>query len=158
MVVVHFTVVELAQQTLVKNGLGGLELAGETALETDAAKHLVGFCGVDDVPAFLERHAEGFLDDEVLSRAGGGHRLVAVLGRHGANVHHLDVGSEELVEVRVSLDRAAVAGADFRIVELAGREDGGDLGVRGGVDRRDVGTCAQPYPMIPTLYFFMLLR
>lgn len=142
-VVVHFAVVKVAQEALVDDGLGGLELAGEAALKADAAFDAVGLGGGDDFTHFFQGVGHGLFQDDVLPGLGGGHGLVAVLAGVAGDVHDMDVGiGQHGVDVLVGLDGAAVLGAQFRAVQRAGGVDGGDLCLLAGVDRVNVrGRC-----------------
>ena len=138
-VVVDFAVVNGAEEALVDHGFGGDELAGEAAFEADAAMDAVGFGGSGDVANFLEGVGHGFLQDDVFFGVGGGDGLVAVLAGIGGDVDDVNARiGEHVVEVLVGGDCAAVFGAEFGAIEGAGREDGGDLSLFGGVDGVDV--------------------
>ena len=138
-VVVDFSVVNGAEQTLVDHGFGGDELAGEAAFEADAAMDAIGFGSGGDVADFLEGVGHGFLQDDVFFGVGGGDGLVAVLAGVGGDVDDVNARiGEHVVEVLVGGDGAAVFGAEFGAIEGAGGEDGGDLSLFGGVDGVDV--------------------
>ena len=141
MVVIDLAVVEVAKQAFIDGGLGDEELAGETALEADAAFHPIGGGGSGDLADFLERVGHRLLKDDVLLRVGRGDGLVAVIAGIGGDVDNVDVGiGQHFIEVLVGLDGGAVLGAELVVGQRAGGIDRCDLGLSGGVDGRDVGT------------------
>ena len=139
-IVVDFSVVQLAEQTFVDQRLRDGELVRKAALKAHAALHAVRLGGGGDLAHFLQAVRHRFFENDVLLRVRGGHGLVAVLARVAGDVHHVDVRVfEHLIEARVALHRAAEFGAELGVIEFAGRKDRGDLALRGFVDRFDVG-------------------
>ena len=76
----------------------------------------------------------------MLARIGSGDGLRRVLRRHRADVHHLDVSGEKLVEVRIALDFSAMLGADLRLIQFSPGVDCGDLRVGSLVERVNMST------------------
>ena len=71
-VVVDFAVMDLADEALVDDGLGGFHLAGEAALEADAALHAVLFGGFENLDYLRHRVGHRLLENDVLFRVRGG--------------------------------------------------------------------------------------
>ena len=138
-IVIHFAVVQRAEQALIKHGFGGEELTGVTALEADAGFDLGLLDGSFDLAQVFQRKAKWFLDDDVFASAGGFDDLRFVLIWIAANRNDVNVGiGEHLVEVVVSGDGAAVLGAEFGGIQRTRGIDGGDLRERRGVDGGNV--------------------
>ncbi len=138
-VVVDFTVVQFAEETLVDDGFGDEELAGVTAFEADAGLDLVLFHGRFDGEAIFPGKREWLFNDDVFAGVRGSDSVFFVLIRIAANGNNVDARVvEHGVEVGVGLDRRAPFLADFGVVEFAGRKNRSDLGLIGGVDGGDV--------------------
>src|SRR6185369_4784470 len=81
MVVVHLTVVNLAEQSAINHRFDGQELAGKPALETDAGFHARFRDGFFDRQTVLPAQRERFFDDQMLSGLGGCDRVPRMLVR-----------------------------------------------------------------------------
>ena len=84
-IIIHFAVVQRAEQALINRGFGGEELTGEAALEADAGFDLGLLDGGFHLAQVFQREAERFLDDDVFPRAGGFEELRLVLVWIAAN-------------------------------------------------------------------------
>ena len=105
MVIIHLTVVDLAQQAAVQHGLGDLELAGVTALEADAGFHPGLLHGLVQGAQVFERKAERLFQDQVLAGASGAHGLIQPLAWKAAQRDDMDVGvGEQVIKVVVDVD------------------------------------------------------
>src|SRR5207247_3246029 len=72
MIIIDLAIVQFAEQTLIDDRFGRLELAGEAALETDAGFYLRLFHRFLHRAEVFQRKAERFLDDEMLACFGRG--------------------------------------------------------------------------------------
>ncbi len=94
-IIIHFSVVQGAEQALINRSFGGEELAGVTALEADAGFDLGLLDGGFHLAQVLQTEAEWFLDDDVFASAGGFEKLRLVLIRIAANRDNVYVGIGE---------------------------------------------------------------
>lgn len=138
-IIIHFAVVQRAEQALIQHGFGGEKLTGVTALEADAGFDLGLLDGGFHFAQVFERHAKRFLDDDVFAGPRGFNHLGFVLIRVAANGDGINVRiGEHFIEVVVSGDVPAMFGAEFAGIQLARGIDGGDLGEGRGVDGGNV--------------------
>jgi hypothetical protein len=154
-VIVHFAVVQIAEQSRVDHGLRRHKLTGPAALETDAGAELCLLDGGYDRAAVLERHRQRLLDDQMLASVGRGNRLRRVLVGIAADRDDVEraVG-QEVLQVLMASDRPAASRATSFI---SGRDE--YTAVTSPLPVAWMASiwapATQPYPMMPTLYVFM---
>ncbi len=95
-IVVHFPVVDPAQETFRQTGPDHGEMLAETAFEADTDPDAGVFDGPLHGCKILDRQTEGFLDDEMLAGLGRRDGLLGMQMVRRADVHDVDFRSASI--------------------------------------------------------------
>jgi hypothetical protein len=132
--------VQRAEEAGVHDRLGRKELGRIAALEADAGSDAGLRERLFHPDNLAPLHRERLFGDDVLAVSHRADELIGVLVRIAGDVDGVDVPiGEHRLEIRVDLDRGAVALAEVTGGQGTRRPHGGDLALAGRVDRGNVG-------------------